>query len=522
MLKRSIAIAALAALLLGPAQGQDLVIGLGSTVTSVDPHFHNHTPNTNLSAHVFDTLVLQDEKQQLVPGLATEWRTLDDTTWEFKLRPGVKFHDGAEFGAEDVAATLRRVPKVPNSPSSFVAFVKPIAETIIVDPLTIRFKTAAPYPLLANDLSAVWIVSRKHEAASTNEFNSGGAAIGTGPFKLVEWVSGDQTTLARNDAYWGDKPHWAKATLRQITNDGARVAALLAGDVQFIDAVPTVGLARLRGASDLSLAQTVSSRVIYLHLDSFREQTPFAADRSGQPLAKNPLKDRRVRQALSRAINRQGIVDRLMEGAAVPAGGVLTDGFFGSSPKLKPEPFNLDAAKALLAEAGYPNGFALTAHGPNDRYVNDAKILEAVAAMWTRAGVETKVVSEPWAVFAGASSAPRHSYSIVLVGWGTNTGEASSPLRALLATVDPATGMGAANRGRYSNAEFDRLLKLALSTVDTAKREKLLQETTETAILDYGIIPLHYQVAIWGMRKGLAYKARADEYTYAHHVRPQN
>jgi peptide/nickel transport system substrate-binding protein len=513
-------LATMAALAFGPARGQEIAIGLGSAVTSVDPHFHNHTPNTNLSAHIFDTLILQDEKQQLAPGLATEWRALDDTTWEFKLRPGVKFHDGSDFGAEDVAATIRRVPTVPNSPSSFTAFVKPITETIIVDPLTIRFKTAAPYPLLPNDLSAVWVVSRKFEKAPTGDFNAGAAAIGTGPFKLVEWVSNDRTVLARNDAYWGEKSYWAKATLKQITSDASRVAALLAGDVQLIDAVPTTDVARLKTSPNVALAETVSSRVIFIHMDSFRDQTPFAADKSGATLAKSPLKDRRVRQAMSKAIDRQAIVDRLMEGVAVPAGGILTDGFFGSSPKLKAEKYDLEGAKALLAEAGYPNGFVLTANGPNDRYVNDSKILQAVGAMWTRAGIETKVVTEPWATFASAASAPRYSYSVILSGWGTNTGEASSPLRALLATVDPATGMGPSNRGRYSNPEFDRLLKEALATVDNGKRERLLQQATETAIGDYGIIPLHYQVAVWGMKKGLTYKARADEYTYAHHVRP--
>ncbi|MGE0718178.1 MAG: ABC transporter substrate-binding protein, partial [Alphaproteobacteria bacterium] len=343
-----------------------------------------------------------------------------------------------------------------------------------------------------------------------------------GPFRLVEYVSGHRTVLARNDAWWGEKPHWAKATLRQMTNSGARVAALLAGDVPFIDSVPTTDVARLRTNPNVAIAETVSSRVVFLHIDSFRDQTPFATSKSGQPLDRNPLKDRRVRQALSKAIDRQAIVDRLMEGVAVPAGGILTDGFFGSSPNLKPEKFDPDGAKALLAEAGYPNGFALTAHGPNDRYVNDAKILQAVAAMWTRIGVDTKVVTEPWSVFAGAASAPRYSYSVVFVGWGTNTGEASSPLRALLATVDPATGMGPSNRGRYSNPAFDAALKEALATVDDKKRERLLQQASEIAIGDYGLIPLHYQVAVWGMRKGLTYKARADEYSYAHHIRPTN
>ena len=198
------------------------------------------------------------------PALAESWRSIDDTTWEFKLRKGVKFHDGGDFTAQDVVFSLDRVPNVPNSPSSFASYTKQITEKIIVDPLTIRFKTAAPYPLMATDMSTVFIISaRAAKGASTEDFNSGKAAVGTGAFKFARYAKGDRIELVRNDAYWGAKPAWERATLRIIPNDPARVASLLAGDVRAIENVPTADIARIAKNADLSLYRTVSHRLMY-------------------------------------------------------------------------------------------------------------------------------------------------------------------------------------------------------------------------------------------------------------------
>jgi peptide/nickel transport system substrate-binding protein len=499
---------------------QELTIGLGASVTSIDPHFHNLSPNSNIARHIFDRLIHTDEKQKLQPGLATEWKAIDDTTWEFKLRRGVKFHDGSEFTAEDVAATLKRVPWVPNSPSSFRIYTQSVVSWEIVDPYTIRLKTAKVYPLLPTDISTINIINKKFEQGPTADFNSGKAAIGTGPFKFVEYVPGDRIVLQRNDDYWGPKPNWQKVTLKLITNNSARVAALLAGDVQLIEAVPATDYARLKSNADVTISQVVGNRLIYLHIDSFRDQSPFVTDKAGALLPNNPLKDPRVRKAMSKAINRQAIVDRVMDGLAIPAGGLMADGFFGTSPKLKPDTFDAEGARKLLTEAGYPNGFGLTIHGPNDRYPNDEKVLQAIGPMFNRIGIDTKVVTMPWATFAGQSSNPNYAFSVMLVGWGADTGEVSSPLRSLLATVNRDAGMGGSNRGRYSNPKMDAVLAQALATVDNEKRDKLLQEASEIAIGDMGLIPLHYQINVWAMRKGLTYAPRADEYTLAQGVRP--
>jgi peptide/nickel transport system substrate-binding protein len=499
-------------------QAQELRLGVAAEPTSMDPHFHNLTPNNSMLSHIFEYLVDQDERQRLQPGLAESWKAVDDTTWEFKLRRNVRFHDGTPFTADDVLFSFERAPNVEGSPSSFGIYAKGKTLTKI-DDHTVRIKTAAPYPLMPNDVSQIFIVSKKHASgAKTADFNSGKAAVGTGPFRYVEYTPGNRIVMQRNESYWGTKPHWARVVFRGIKSDPSRVAALLAGDVDLIDEVPAIDMERLKKDPKLAIAQTVSNRIIYLHLDHFRDDSPFVKSKDGGPI-KNPLRDRRVRTAISKMIDRDAIVSRVMEGQAVKAGQLLPDGFFGVSKKLKPVAYDPAGAKKLLAEAGVPNGFRLTIHSPNDRYPNDAKIAEAVGQMLTRNGIDTQVVTMTQGVFfrEASTGSPDKGpkFSFILVGWGSGTGEASSPLKSLLATFSREKGMGPSNRGRYSNPEVDKLIDDALATVDDAKRQDLLARATEVAIEDVGIIPLHYQVNTWAMRKGFSYKPRTDERTLA-------
>jgi peptide/nickel transport system substrate-binding protein len=503
-----------------PAVAADLSVAVGADVTSIDPHYHNLTPNNNIAEHIFETLVAKDPKSSLRPALAVAWKAIDDLTWEFKLRKGVKFHDGSDFTAADVAFSIDRTGQVPNSPSPFTIYTKQITEKIIVDPLTIQLRTATPYPLMPNDMSTVFIVSsRAAKGAATDDFNTGKATVGTGPFKFVRYARGDRIELARFDAYWGTRPAWDKVTFRVIASDPSRVASLLAGDVRAVEAVPTADLARLSKNAALTIYRTISHRVMYLHLDTNRDKTPFVTDNAGKPLDTNPLKDLRVRRAISKAINRPAIVERVMEGAAVATGQLMPEGMFGYTPALKPEPFDPEGAKKLLAEAGYPDGFGITLHGPNDRYVNDDQICQALAQMLARVGIQTKIETLPSSVYFTRGT--RLEFSFMLVGWAADTAEASSPLKSLLATFDAKKGMGGANRGRYSNPKMDAVLEQALATVDDARREKLLQQATEIGIGDLGVIPLHHQVNLWGARRGIAYTPRTDERTLAHEFRPQ-
>lgn len=500
-----------------PALTQELKIGLAAEPSAMDPHFHNLTPNNGMLTHVFERLVENDPQNKFVPGLAESWKTVSDTVWEFKLRQGVKWHDGTPFTADDVIFTFERAPNVPNSPASFASVVK--GKTVKkIDDHTIQISTPAPHPLMPNDLSNLLIVSKKHgEGAKTEDYNSGKAAIGTGPYKFVSFVPGDRNEFVRNEDYWGKKPEWQKVTLKPIKAGPARVAALLAGDVDLIEDAPTADIERLKKDPNVAVSQRVSRRVIYFHMDQFRDDSPFIKAKDGSAI-KNPLRDQKVRLALSKAINRDAIVSRVMEGVAIPAGQLLAEGFFGVSPNVKPPAYDPEGAKKLLAEAGYPDGFRMTIHGPNGRYTNDVKILEAVAQMFTRIGVETTIEALPPAVYfsrasAGAGGLPE--FSFILVGWGSDTGETSSPLKTLLGTFDKEKGTGAANRGRYSNPELDKLIVQALATVDDAKRQDLLAKAVELAMGDVGLIPSHYQINTWASKKGLSYEGRADEYTLA-------
>ena len=493
-----------------PAAAQTLKVGVSAPVTSIDPHYHNLAPNNTLASQIFDTLTEIDPKGHLEPRLALSWKLVAPDTWEFKLRDA-KFQNGTPFTADDVVFTLNRVPNVPNSPSSFATYVKEIASTDVVDAHTIRMHTKEVFPLLPTYMAQVFMISSKAaNGASTEDFNSGKAAIGTGPFKFVSFKPGDRVELTRNDEYWGKKPYWKDVDYRMIPNDGARTAALLAGDVDFIDFVPTEDMAKLRKDPKVKLWEALGTRIIFLAMNQSTDGAiPGLTGANGEKLDKNPLKDRRVREALSEAINRKGIVDRIMEDAAVPSGQFLPPGTFGYVPDLKPPPYNPAESKKLLAEAGYPKGFKIVLAGPNNRYVNDSEIIQAVGQMWQRIGIQTEVQPLPWSTYV--SRAGKQEFPAFLFGWGTATVEPSDPLIAQVVTFDKSKGHGASNRGRYSNPALDKLVEEAVSTADDAKREKMLQDATRMAMQDVAIIPLHIQKNVWATRASLTYVPGIDE-----------
>ncbi len=501
-----------------PAAAADLRIGLSAEPTSMDPHYHTLSPNIALHQHIFDQLIYTDAKQKLVAGLAESWKVLPDgITWEFKLRQNVKWHDGTPFNADDVLFTFERVPTVPNSPGLFSYATK--GKTLTkVDDHTVHISTGAPSPLTPNDVSAIFIISKKSgTGATTPDYNSGKAAIGTGPYKFTEYVPGDRIVVAKNDDYWGKKAAFDKVTFKPIKTGPARVAALLAGDVDVIEEVPTADIEKLRKETKLALSQTPSNRSIFFTLDHYRPETPFAKAKDGSAI-KNPFLDKRVRQAITKAINREGIVARVMEGAAAPAAQWLPEGYFGIAPGLKPVAYDPEGAKKLLAEAGFPAGFKLTIHGPNGRYVNDVKIIEAVAQMLTRVGIETAIETLPPGPFFTRASTGNNGmpeFSMTLLGWSPSSGENSGSLKPQLMTFDRDKGWGTTNRGRYTNPAFDALVDEALRTVDDAKRGELLAKATIMAVEDVAWVPLHYQINTWAMKASLKMEARSDESTHA-------
>ena len=495
----------------------DLRIGLSADVTSLDPHFVAAQPNLTVARHVFDSLTDVDERARLIPGLAVEWRALDPLTWEFRLRKGVKFHDGSDFTAEDVVFSLERPLAIKGSPGGFAAYVRALVAKEIIDAHTLRLKTAAPYGALPEDLNSILIVSRKATAtASTGDFDAGRAMIGTGPYKFVRFARGDRVELVRNDHHWARRAHWDKVTLRILPSDPVRTAALLSGELDAIEHVPTADIAKLRKNPAFRLAQTVSWRTLFLHLDQYRKRPPTLTAKSGEPLDRNPFMDVRVRRAMSKAINRQAIVERVMEGLALPAGNIVSPGLFGHNPELKPEAYDPRGAERLLAEAGYPQGFAVTLAGPNNRYINDEQVLQACAQMLARIGIAVRVEAAPLSVFL--ARVRNQEAGFALIGWGSFASDLA--LRSLVASPNSEKGHGVWNWARYTNPGLDRLIEQALGTVDDRKREALAREASALAINDIALIPLYHQVISWAMRKNIAYTPRTDEFTFAHHFRP--
>jgi len=502
------------------AQAQNLTLAVAAPATSFDPHYHTLTPNAALSDHVFEALVERTPEGRPVPGLAVSWKALDDQTWEFKLREGVKWQNGEDFTAEDVVNTINRVPKVLNSPGSYAVYTRAIDRMEVVDPHTIRFHTKTVYPLLPTDLTQVSVIWRGlGDEVSTSDFNGGKAAVGTGPYRLERYEHGNRAIFVRNDAYWGGKPTWARVDYRMIPNDGARVAALQAGDVEFIDNVPTQDLAKLEKEKGIHISRANSLRSIMIRTD-FRPQTPYVSGPNGEKLDKNPLLDRRVREALSIAINRKAIAERIMSGTANPTGQMMPEGAFGYSPDVPPPPYDPARAKKLLAEAGFPNGLSVTLISPNNRYINDSLIAQAVGQMWARVGIKTNVDAMPSTVFFQRTA--QQDSSLALTGWANSVGEPSPGLKGQFATRDRTKGFGTVNHALYSNKDYDALLEKALATVDDEKREAMFQELSAMLARDFAYIPLHHQVNLWAMRDTLVHTPRADEMTRAIDIKPKS
>lgn len=496
---------------------QDLTVGLSAAITSLDPHFANNSPNKAVARHFFEALLAFDEKLDVVPALAVSYRRIGDTTWEFQLRPNVKFSDGSAFTADDVVASFDRAPNVPNSPSSLGLFTRSIKQVIAVDPLKVRIETKYPDPLLPIMVPEICIVPAASRSATTHDFNTGKAMIGTGPFVFGAYLPGDRIIMRRNDHYWGKPADWSKVTLRIVTNEGARVAALLSGDIDLIENVPPDLMAKVKQNSALHVVQSRPALPVYLGMDLGRDVTPGASAPEAAPGAKaNPLLDKRVRQALSYAIDRKAIRERLMANTVTAAGQMLPDGLFGTSSKVQPPQYDPKKAKALLTEAGYPNGFSLTITGPTDRWANDSKVVQTVAQMWTRVGVTTKVDVMPWNVYFPRTT--KRDFSVWLMASGSMS-EMATALNSVAVTYDIANNRGVNNRGRYSNKQVDDLVNTAFLTLDDNKRKELLARASEIAMDDVAVMPLYFYSFPLGMPKTISYTPRLDQFTLAYNAR---
>lgn len=500
------------------ARAGELTIGMSAVPSSLDPYYHNAAPNLAVTHHIFDRLVHRSGESEgdVTPALAESWSRLSDTLWEFRLRRGVRFHDGAPFTAEDVAASFRRAPTV-EGPGTLALYIRAVKHLEVVDDYTIRIGSDGPYPLLLNDLSQFPILSRRAAGATAADFDRGGAAIGTGPFQVARWAPGDRLELTANPHYWGGRPKWDRATLRFLPDDAERLAALAAGEADIIDNVPAADLPRFRANPAFDVVLGTTGRVIFLRFN-FAEQPRDMRDRRDRPLTVNPFRDIRVRRAISLAVNREAMRDLEMEGLAQTAGQPAPDDYAGASPRLRPDPYDPATARRLLREAGYPDGFTVTLACTNNRYLNDEALCRTIVRALAAVGIEATANPMPARDFF--PRAARGDFDFMLGGWGSSTGEASYPLKGLLATRNARPGWGSANHGGYSNPRFDQLLGEALTTNDDGRRAALLRTAMETAMDDVALVPLHFQMRAVALRRPLRYHASKKEAILATDVEP--
>ena len=503
-----------------PLPAAELRIGSAAD-PSIDPHFLYLDTNVAFSRHVYGALTAVDTRSRPVPDLAESWRTPEEQVWEFRLRPGVRFHDGTPLSAEDVLFSIERVRAIPNNPGPYTPNLNTVTAVEAPSPDRILVRTDRPNPHIPQQFANLMVVSRRAAAgATTADFAAGRAAIGTGPYRLASYVRGDRVVLDRAEGYWGERPEWSRVTLRILTSDASRVAALLAGDVDVIEFVPPADVPRLRGDPRVRLHTGPSARVIYFVLDLGRDSVPGITDLEGRALPTNPLRDPRVRQAISLAVNRDAMVARVMDGLAYPAAQLAPTGVLGRDPGLLPDPFDPAAARRLLAEAGYPQGFALTIACPNNRFVNDDKVCQAMGQMLTRAGLRAHVETMPMSVYfprISAATGPEFPMGMMGLGLG-GFGEAVS-LNLALHSMDRARGRGQFNFGRFGDPAIDAAIEAAVSTLDAAERERRMQAAMRLAMAQRPVIPVHDQMVIAATRPGLVFETGLNEHTLAMRIR---
>ena len=515
---------ALAALLAaGPVSAQSLTIGVRAGPDSIDPHFTASGTHAEALKHVFDTLVWSGDQLQLEPGLATSWTAVDPTTWEFKLRPGVKFHDGSDFTAEDVKFSIERIPTV-SGPNPTTIYVRRVKETRIVDPLTVRIVTDGPAPTLPNDFIRLFIVSHKAAAGLTKDnaneaFNTGRAAVGTGPFKFVSWTPKDQLVLDRNDAYWRGASPWTRVVRKEIPNDAARVAQLKAGQLDMIVRTPAADIPGLSRDPKLAVVRQDTVYVFYIEVD-MRDKPALVTAKDGSALPANPFKDARVREAFDLAIDRPTLAEIAMEGLGKPMNQIVTPNIFGYDRAIPADKPNLPRARQLMQEAGLPNGFKVTFNFTNDRLPGDGAVGASVAQMLARIGVEVAAQGQPGAVLFPART--RGDLSMVMSGWGTLTGEANYTLSSLAHSYAPAIKLGAFNWRNYKNETVDKLIEDAGVEMDEGKRRTMLEQAGAAFRADRALLPLTAVSSAWTLRKDKVSlpKPRVDEDTLAYDVKP--
>jgi len=514
----AIALALSAPFAAAPAEAQGKVFRWANDgdVNSMDPYARNETFLLAFLQNIYEPLARRDKKSQLEPGLAVKWGQTAPTTWFFDLRPGVKFHDGTPFTADDVVFSLNRANGKGSNMLGYFATVKAIRK---VSDLRVEVDTNVPDPLLASKwaqlgmMSKAWAEKNKAETVgdlTKNEENFATRnAMGTGPFVLKSREPDVKTVLEANKDWW-DKPehNLSEVVFSRIANSATRVAALRSGEIDMVYTVPPQDTDTLDKDPNTKVIQGPETRVVYLGFDHKRDELLYSNVKG-----KNPFKDKRVREAIYRSIDVEAIKRTVMRNQSYPTALMVAPGINGYTKELDKRPALLkpDDAKKLLAAAGYPNGFEVTLDCPTDRYVNDEKICQAVVGMLARIGVKINLRAQTRLKYFAQILLPKADTSFWMLGWSpAATFDVHDVFISLIQTPNSETKKGQFNPGSYSNAKFDELADKVLVETDVKKRNAMILEATKLYTEDYAYIPLHQQALIWAARKNIDLVQTAD------------
>jgi peptide/nickel transport system substrate-binding protein len=514
---RHLAAAALGAIALAstPVAAQTFKFANQGDALSMDPHSLNESFQLSFTGNIYEPLIGRGKKLEVVPALATDWKQTAPTVWRFNLRKGVTFHDGSPFTAEDVIFSYNRAKGEGSDVKTYVGQIKEIRK---IDDHTIDIVTTEPFAILPEVITNWYILpkdwSEKNKATQPVDKRKGienyasFQANGTGPYRLRSREPNVRTTLQRNPRYWDKvEGNVQEVIFTPIGNNATRVAALLSGEIDMMEPVPVQDIARISANPNLKVMQAPELRTIFLGMDQSRNELLQSSVKG-----KNPFKDKRVRQAFYQAIDVSAIQKTVMRGASAPTGLMIAPGINGFVPEMnKRLPFDPEASKKLLAEAGYPQGFEVGMNCPNDRYVNDEEICKAVAAMLAKVGIKLNLMAESKATYFPKILSRNTSF--YLLGWTPGSYDSHNPLFALMATPGEG-GQGQFNLGSYSNPKVDQLTKAIATETDVKKRNAMIAEAMKIHQDDIGHIPLHQQALAWAMKRNIDLVQLADNYMF--------
>lgn len=473
-------------LLLSVASAQSLTIAQGTDAASLDPQLQNDAFGTSILANIFDTLVYRNADLELEPGLATSWELVDDTTWQVELQEGITFHNGEALTAEDIKFTLER-PLDEALGSPLTSRFSVLEGVEIVDDYTVLIRTNEPYPLLPARLSE-WFILPKDYVEATDQAALSANPVGTGAYTFVEWIKDDHLSLTANEAYWRGAPEIKEVTFRPIPELSTRVAALQSGDVDLITNVPAFRQEELSADSTIDIRAVPSTFFQYVAFDG----------------TKNPvLADKRVRQAIQYATNVPEIVEFLFAGAAEQVAVPLAFGTFGLDESLKPYPHDVEKAKALLTEAGYPDGISFTLDAPVGRYAQDKETAEALVGQWAAAGIDVTLNLNEWSVQLTKYRDGNALEEAHFMGWGTSTFDADDVLFGGFARQP--------NKSNYVNEDLNALIMEAHSSLDQERRQELYAQAQAIIYDEVPWLALFQQIDLYGVRADLSWQPRPDQ-----------